>query len=621
MICVAAACAGVMLDLDRGWADEEQRVPATLAELQDRVAEIVAESDVPAVGIALVDETGPVWVDAIGKADLESDTDANVDSMFRIGSTSKLFVSLAVLKLVEEGRLSLDDRVADLAPDIEFDNQWEDTDPIRLVHLLEHTTGWDDIHLPEFAHNVFPPVSLKEGLDFHPHSRVSRWKPGTRMSYCNAGPAVAAYIVQTITGKDFEDYVRENFFVPMGMETMTYRLSEDYKERGVTLYASGQTPQPYWHINTRPTGAINASPNDMAKFLQFFVNRGVVNGQPLVSADSLARMERVESTSAAKAGQAAGYGLSNYSSSHKHWVYRAHNGGVLGGLTDFAYLPETKRGYVVMVNSDDIPRLFEIVDLVRDFQTRDLEPPAATVAQEISAEHRQVEGVYHPINSRQQVGYFLDRVLGVYKLRFTDGKLEVAPVLGDEADAYVPVSTTLYAAEETGMTALTVADDPLAGRVVHVGNLVLKPAPTILVYGQLAVAVLWGLIIATSFAYFLVWGVRRLRKKIPPGPTIGIRLWPLLASAAVVSVVLLFSAAMTDPFIRLGVPSFYSVTIMLLTILFAFFAALGVTVAFETRKVPMNRWNYWYSTVSSCTHLVIAVYLLWFGVIGLMTWT
>ena len=154
-------CAVALLDPSHSLADEEEPAPATLAELKERVTRIVAENDVPAVGIALVDETGPLWVDSIGTANLESGTDANADSMFRIGSTSKMFVSLAVLKLVEEGWLSLDAKVADLAPEIEFENPWEDTDPVRLVHLLEHTTGWDDIHLPEYAHNAYPPVSLR----------------------------------------------------------------------------------------------------------------------------------------------------------------------------------------------------------------------------------------------------------------------------------------------------------------------------------------------------------------------------------------------------------------------------------------------------------------------------
>jgi CubicO group peptidase (beta-lactamase class C family) len=613
---------GLSLAMVGSAADSEEDVtPASLDELKELIADVVEEESIPAVGIALVDASGPVWVDAIGKADIEADVDANADSMFRIGSTSKMFVSLAVLKLVEEGRLSLDERLSELAPDVEFENPWEHSNPIRIVHLLEHTTGWDDIHLPEFAHNVEPPITLKEGLDFHPHSRASRWQPGTRMSYCNAGPPVAAYVVQKLTGQDFEDYVRENFFGPMGMETMTYRLSDDFRQRGVTLYANGQQPQDYWHLLMRPSGAINASPKDLSRLLQFFVNRGRIGDRQLLSEESLWRMERVETTSAAGAGQELGYGLGNYSSSHKSWVYRAHNGGVLGGITDFAYLPKVGLGYAVTMNSDNFSGLGRIVELIRNFQTRDLEKPEVPANAPLTEGQRRIEGLYYPINTRQQVGHFLERVLGVHKLWFDGGMLQVKPVLGDEANVFVPVSATLYAADKSGALAVSAVEDPLAGPVVHVGTRVLKPVPAFVAYGQLAITALWGLVIVTSLAYFLVWGVRRLRKKIPAGPTIRIRLWPLLASASVVGVIVTFSVGMSDPLVRLGSPTVYSLTVMLLSMAFAVFAPLGVRSAVMLRQAPMNRWNYWYSTISSSIHLVVAAYLFWFGVTGLMTWS
>ena len=250
--------------------EEETFVPTTVEELVDAIGETMAEHEVPAVGLALVDASGPVWVGSLGKAVLETDKDANADTLFRIGSTSKMFVALSVLQLVEAGRLSLDDKLADLAPEVEFKNPWEDTDPIRVAHLLEHTTGWDDIHLPEYAHSDPKPATLKEGLDYHPHSRSSRWKPGTRSSYCNAGPPVAAYIVQKITGQDFEDYVAENFFAPLQMNSATYRLSEGMKQNGATLYTDGVAEE-YWHIIMRPSGSINASPNDMAALLRLFL--------------------------------------------------------------------------------------------------------------------------------------------------------------------------------------------------------------------------------------------------------------------------------------------------------------------------------------------------------------
>jgi len=600
--------------------DDSDPKPATLEELKAAIARVVEENEVPAVGIAMVDETGPVWVGAMGKANLENDIDADENSMFRIGSTSKMFVALSVLKLVEERRLSLDDRVADLAPEIAFENQWEETDPVRVVHLLEHTTGWDDIHLPEFAHSDPEPVTLREGLDFHPHSRVSRWKPGSRMSYCNAGPPVAAYIVEKTTGQEFESYVHDHFFAPIGMTQATYRLTDEVKEKGVTSYANGNKPQDYWHISIRPSGAINATPNDMAKMVAFFLNRGAVNGRPLIARESLERMERTESTSAAKAGQQAGYGLNNYSSVHEGWVYRAHHGGVNGGITELAYLPQANVGHAVMINSDDGRSFREITRLVRDYETRNLEPVVVDSTVAVGAEHKVIEGLYYPINSRQQVSYFLDRIFGAQKLEFDEARLLRKALLGGDATGYFPVSPTLYAHDETGLIALSKVDDPLAGPVVHAGNLVLKPASSLLIYGQLGVAVLWGLSIVTSVLYFLVWGVRKLRGKIPSGATMRIRVWPLLAGLSVAAVAGFFALGMADPFERLGEPSLISVSITLSTVAFAVFAGLGVRTSIEEGATAMNRVNYWHSTVASFVHAIVAAYLLWFGVIGLMTW-
>jgi CubicO group peptidase (beta-lactamase class C family) len=599
--------------------EEERPVPQTLDELRAAISEVMREHDVPAVGIAMVDETGPVLVDAWGKANIEEDTDANAGSMFRIGSTSKMFVALSVLKLVEEGRLSLDDRLADLAPEIEFENPWEETRPVLLAHLLEHTAGWDDIHLPEYAHNDPTPATLREGLDFHPHSRVSRWMPGSRSSYCNSGPPVAAYIVQKVTGQDFEEYVRENFWEPMGMETMTYRLNDDFRSRGVALYQNG-TPQEYWHIVMRPSGSINASPIDMAKFASFFINRGKVNGEQLVSEASLQRMELPATTSAAQAGQESGYGLHNYSSRHKNWVYREHNGGVNGGLTEFSYLPEAKVAHAIMINSGAGAAHTEISDLLRDYETRNLVAPEVPAAVSIGAKHEAIAGLYFPINPRQEVARFIEQPLGVFKLWLEENELRIKPVLGGEVRSYLAASPNLYRNKETGAIAISMVEDPLEGPVVHMGATVLKPVSALVAYGQLAIAVLWGLTIAISIPYALVWGVRRLRGKIPPGPAIRIRVWPLLAGLSVIAFITLFSIGMGDPFSSLGKPTAVSVGIMLMTIAFALLAALGLFTAIREWGTEMNRVNYWFATTSSVLHCIIVAYLAWFGIIGLATW-
>jgi len=600
--------------------DEEKLVPATLEELKTAVADVIREKEVPAVGIAMVDESGPVWVGALGKASLEDNIDANENTMFRIGSTSKMFVALSVLKLVEEGKLSLDDRVAVLAPDVIFENPWESTHPVRLVHLLEHTTGWDDIHLPEYAHNDPTPATLKEGLDYHPHSRISRWKPGTRMSYCNAGPPVAAYIVEQITGQDFEQYVQENFFAPMGMDTMTYRLTDDVRQQAATLYANGNQPQEYWHIVMRPSGSINASPADMAKFVQFYLNRGAVDGQQLISRSSLDRMETVTSTSGAKAGQSTGYGLHNYSSVYENWVYREHNGGVNGGITEFSYLPEAVAGHAIMINSDNGEAVREISRLVRAYETRNLPPKVVKSEMEVTPANREIEGFYYTINPRQQVAFFMERVMNIQKLSFEGNRLQRKGLFDNEPVEYFPVSDTLYKSAETGLVSLSSTTDPLAGAVVHSNMATLKPVSAVTVYGQLGIAALWGFFIASSLLFFPVWLVRRLRGKITPGAAIRIRLWPFLAGISVLIVVGLFSLGISDPFKQLGEPTAISVGILIATLTFALFAIMGLNCSWRERKVKMNRVVYWHSTAATALHLILALYFLSFGIIGLMTW-
>lgn len=130
----------------------------------------------------------------------------------------------------------------------------------------------------------------------------------------------------------------------MGMEDMTFFLSENYMRKGATLYTG--EPQDYWHSLMRASGSINASPRDMAKMVELFINRGTINSKKLISENSLNRMETPSTTLGAKVGLENGYGLGLYSSPHKWFNYYKHGGGVRGGISDFSYLPEFQVGIV-----------------------------------------------------------------------------------------------------------------------------------------------------------------------------------------------------------------------------------------------------------------------------------
>jgi CubicO group peptidase (beta-lactamase class C family) len=598
---------------------EKPDPPQTIEELKIAIEKIMEETKTPAVGVALVDENGPVWIAGLGKADVERDLDANENTMFRIGSVSKMFVALAILKLQEEGRVSLKDKVRDLVPEIWFENKWEDTNPILLEHLLEHTTGWHDESLAEYAHNDSIPISLWDGLNYRPRSRTSRWMPGTRMAYSNLGTPVAAYIVEKITGQSFEDYVLYNLFQPMGMENMTYFYSDTYNHLRAILYENGK-PQKYWHIITRPSGSINASPNDMAKMVRFFINRGMVDSVPVVNNESMIRMETSFTTLGFKLGLEDSYGLCNFPSSHKGFVYRSHSGYVAGALTELSYLPDYDVGYAFMMNSGNHKAFHDISELIREFQTKDFDEQEIKADSELTEAHAAISGYYQQINPRMQISYFLDKILSVRQIRCSEDTVFIKGVLGGESIKYLPAGENRYKSSKTGLISMANVEDPLAGEVVQTGWLVLKQISPIQVFGQFLIIVLWGLMMLSAIILGLIWPIRYWKGRILGGVNIRVRLWPLVATLFFLPFYLIFEISSILSVEQLGNVSPVSLTIMLTTIGFALASVWSVFCIIKERKTPMNRWAYWHSAILSVLHLIATSYLLWYGVIGLRTW-
>ena len=608
---------------------EENQTPKTIEELRKAIREVLQETHTPAAGIALVNKEGPVWIEGLGKADREEGIEADEETMFRIGSTSKIFVALAVLKLQEQGKLSLKDRVRDLIPEIKFENGWEDTNPILVEHLLEHTTGWDDLHLVEYNQKGSKMMSLKEALDFHPHSRISRWVPGTRMSYCNTGPNVAAYIVEKVTGQPYEEYIKENFFSPMGIETMTYRLSEDYKKKGATLYkentsSSAGAPSDYGHMLMRASGSINASPKDMAKMVQLFINRGKIDSIQLIAESSLKRMETPSTTSGARAGLNYGYGLCLYTSPHDSFIYYKHGGGVGNGISDFSYLPEYGVGYSILINSGNANAIWKLARLVRDFQTQNLPQPEKPALVSTSRISRSVNGYYHPINPSTDI---INLPPLTASRAWTEGDTLYIqePAHFGEIEKYVTVNDNLYQSLKTKRAELIFVNDPLAGEVFElanprIGTITFGSIPGAFVFTKVLVLILWILSIILAFLSLPIWLFRYWRGKISGGANVLIRIWPLLPVVFLISAFVLLAGGAMDGIEPLAKPSIFSVGVMIGTIAFFASAVFSFVMAVRYKNRDIKRSVYVPATILSVLHCLVAFFLLWHGVIGLMTW-
>jgi CubicO group peptidase (beta-lactamase class C family) len=621
-LCIAIAAAAAVLCA----AEKKDPAPRTLDELKASIGRILTETKTPGAGIAIVTRDQIALADGVGKADAAAGRPATADTLFRIGSVSKAFTSLSILKLREEGRLQLTDPVRKYAPDIAFQNPWESTDPIRIVHLLEHTTGWDDIHLAEYASNDPKPLTLFEGLAYHPDSRTSRWRPGTRMAYCNAGPPVAAYIVEKITGKRFEDYVQENLFGPIHMPTASYFYTPAVRQHLTTLYAAdGVRTVLYRHITVRPSGAINASPLDMANYVRFYLNRGAVDGTPIIRPESIDRMEHAESTLAARDGLRFGYGLSNYATiDDRGFVWHGHNGGIDGGLTEMAYLPDAGIGYAYMINATNGAAFGSIHKLVTAFLTRDLAPPAmpapAAVPRALAAPYT---GWAQPANPRVQMTYFMDRIMGLARLSLGGQNLVLAPVQGPPR-TFVPVTDRLWRDVKQPAATLALISDTRDGRFVQAGGPMFAIVPAWEAWSEIGGAALALLLLATSVLYALYWIPALLFRRLRPLPGsrlyLSVRALPLVAILLLLATAGVFALAGGDSIDRLGNITAWSISICVLTILFAVTSLAALLQAWRARHWAVRRGVRVHALLVAAACTAITIYLASWGMIGLRTW-
>ena len=590
--------------------------PKTLAELKQRIEKVVKEQGVPAIGIALVNREGPVWVAGWGKADFESGRAADQDTLFRIGSVSKMFAGLAVLKLVEEGKLSLDDKLRDRAPDVAFENPWEATAPVRIAHLLEHTTGWDDMHVAEYAYAAPDSMTVKQGLDYHPDSRKSRWPPGSRQAYNNIGPTVAAYVVEKVTGQRFEDYIAKEFFTPLGMESTSYFKTKLYDERGATLY-QGAAPQEYWQIIHRASGSINSSARDMAKFVQFMLMRGSTAAGPIVSQASIDRMETPSTLPGNAQGVLAGYGLANYSSGHKAWgtAFRGHDGGVIGGLTQLAYVRELDEGYVIMINSGNPAALGQISELLKDYLLRDAKWTEVNAAA-LPERYKKIDGYYQYTNPRSDNMRLMVSLSGILKVTHDDKVLHRTPFFGGWISSDYVGAREVLVDRWSGLPSIAVVEDPLLGPTLQVASDVWLRVPAWTVFARFGTVVLVIVMSIAGIVTFIVWAVRR---KKTGDRRLWLRLWPLIASAALLAFLIL--SAFSGLFLQsLGTVTPLSVGLFVLSLVYPAVVLLAVAYLFKAKAREPKNSPYWFAAVFVVVHLLIAGYMTMHGAIGVRTW-
>ncbi|MDD2196935.1 MAG: serine hydrolase [Bacteroidales bacterium] len=245
-------------------------------------------SDVAGGVIVLTSGSEVILKRGYGYADILTREPVAVDStLFRIGSISKLFVWLAVMQQVEEGKLDLNTNINTYLTDFKIPDSFDEA--VTLTHLMGHTAGFEDRVIGLFVNDTDKLKSLSELLADDLPKRIRR--PGEYASYSNHGAAVAAHIVEIVSGLSWNEYVEQKIINPLGLYSTTFRqpLPDSLASRMSKGYANvgGQLMQkPFELIPLAAIGAATTSARDMAIFIQMLLNKGSLGDVEIIDSTS-----------------------------------------------------------------------------------------------------------------------------------------------------------------------------------------------------------------------------------------------------------------------------------------------------------------------------------------------
>jgi len=324
-----------------------------LSEFIDGVVEAQRRGNrLSGVTVSVVQNDSLIFARGYGMADIEQRRPVLADStLFRIGSVSKTYTWTAIMMLAEEGLLDLDTDVNQYLNEVNIKEAFGE--PVTLRHLMSHRAGFEDT-IRLFAVADSDPRSRSELLSEHQPKRV--YPPGHRTSYSNWGSALAAQIVEDVSGTPYKTFLQDRILDPLELnhtildlpDEMSPEIRENlaggYKNsQGALNHQSFMQIGPYW-----PAGGIAATAIDMARWMKFHLNGGELDGVRLLSVESHQNMwTRAYNDRPHGADVSHGFQDTPY----RGLRLLGHAGGTAAFLTNMILVPELNLGVFISQNS------------------------------------------------------------------------------------------------------------------------------------------------------------------------------------------------------------------------------------------------------------------------------
>jgi CubicO group peptidase (beta-lactamase class C family) len=395
------------------------------------VPHALSRAGIPGGAVSVVKDGQILFAKGYGYANLAERRPVRADeTLFRLGSVSKLFTWTAVMQLVEQGKLDLD---ADVNGYLDFKIPDAFGAPITLKHLLTHAAGFEEmvagVGYTE-AERLVP-----EGQHLHRYLPRRIYAPGQRIAYSNYGCALAGYIVERISGEPFAEYMRAHILAPLQMSHATFEqplpqslaaaMSESYDS------ISRTEPSPFIYVQIAPAGALSATITDMSRFVIAHLQDGQFEDARILRPETAALMHQQHYPVAPGSN---GYTYGFWELHRNGWRMIGHSGDVGYFHASLYLVPQAGYGIVVQLNGtgepgrklgSDVVR-WEIVD---EFMDRYLpgapaeEPTAATQL----ADAKRVVGRYQSTRHNESTLKFMAVVNADDEITsLSDGMIEIS---------------------------------------------------------------------------------------------------------------------------------------------------------------------------------------------------
>jgi CubicO group peptidase (beta-lactamase class C family)/D-alanyl-D-alanine dipeptidase len=335
-------------------AAEESNVPPrkdyrdVVSTLKPFIERQIAEKQLPALSIALVDDQEIVWAEGFGLADPKTKRPATAETIYRIGSVSKLFTDIAVMQLVEQGKLDLDAPVANYLPDFRPKNPFGI--PITLRQLMSHRSGL--LREPSVG-NYFDPTepSLSATVRSMRDSELI-YAPGTHTKYSNAGIAVVGYLLETKSQQPFASYVKHAVLESLGLRQSSFEpepnILRNLAKGEMWTYDGRAFEAPTFQIGMAPAGSMYSTVKDLGSFVGVLLARGKTADGQILGEKALDEMWSPQFPNPGGRTFGLGFILGELD---KHRLI-GHGGAIYGFATTLDFLPDDKLGVVVVATKD-----------------------------------------------------------------------------------------------------------------------------------------------------------------------------------------------------------------------------------------------------------------------------